>query len=205
MLFQDLIEQIEDTAENREPAFVDNIDSFVRRAEQRIYRTARLPATRQRTTVSLTSGTATASWPSGFLLPLSANVEVAGVRQVLLIKDVSYLAQAYPDESVTGTPRVYANLDELLLVVAPTPDANLTMNLDYLGFPNSIVDDGESWLGDNAEEALFYGSMVEAYTFLKGEPDVMAMYEKKFIESVGMLVQDGQAADQDENLGTTVV
>lgn len=206
MIYQDLIEQIEDAVENREQSFVDNIDSFVRRAEQRIYRSARLPGARNRNTSTPTvAGVATYSWPSGFLLPLSMSVTVSGTYNVLLLKDVSYIWTAYPTTATQGVPRVYGNMNDTQFVIAPTPNAAYTINIDYYGFPNSIVDDGTSWLGDNAEEVLFYASIVEAYIYLKGDADVMAMYEKKFTEALALLAQDAMAQSEDENLGSTVI
>lgn len=199
MTYQDLIESVEAYLESSEEEFVDQIDRFVRLAEQRIYRTARLPSVRATTTVALSTGVATGSWPSDFLLPLSA--DIAGTP--LLMKDKSYLKEAYG--SSTGTPRIYANASETQVIVAPVPDGNYTMNLDYIRFPESIVDAQTSWLGDNAEEALLYGTLVEAYIFNKGEPDLLEQYKVKFAEAVSTLVADAGAADQDENLGTTVI
>ncbi len=206
MNYQDIIEQIEDATENREQSFIDNIDSFVRRAEQRIYRVARLPASRQRSTsVSTVSGTAAYSWPDDFLLPLSVSAATGGVRTALLIKDVSYIQAAYPDASATGSPAVYANLSATQFLIGPTPDGVYSVQIDYIGFPASIVDEGTSWLGDNAEEALFYGAMVQALKYMKAPQEDIDAADKTFLEAVAMLKADADAADDDEHVGSTVV
>lgn len=193
MNYAELVELIQDYTESREPTFVDNIPRFVRQTEQRVYRTVMLPELRKVATLSTTASSATLDRPADFLSVFSfAVVDGDGAYHFLYDKDPSFIREAYPSGS-TGLPRFYAQLTGTApatngtFILGPTPDANYSVELQYYYDPPSIVDEGSSWLGDNAETVLLYGSLVEAYTYLKGEADVMAQYRQQYMEALGQL------------------
>lgn len=194
MTYAELVELIQNYVENREPTFVANIPRFVRQTEQRVYRTVMLPELRKNATSTLTPGSPYLERPADFLSVFSLSViSPSGAYSFLYDKDVSFIREAYPDPSVRGVPKYYAQFDgddagaEGHLIVGPTPDAGYTVELHYYYDPPSIVDTGTSWLGNNAETVLLYGSLVEAYTYLKGEVDVMAQYRQQYEEALGQL------------------
>lgn len=194
MNYAELVELIQDYVENREPTFVANIPRFVRQTEQRVYRTVMLPELRKNATSTLTTGSPYLERPADFLSVFSlAVVDGAGAYSFLYDKDVSFIREAYPYPATSGLPKYYAQFDgdsassDGNFMVGPTPDANYTVELHYYYDPPSIVDSGTSWLGDNAETVLLYGSIVEAYTYLKGEQDIMAQYRQQYNEALGQL------------------
>jgi hypothetical protein len=195
MNYVELVDAIQDYAETRELSFVANIPLFVRQAEQRVYRTVMLPELRKVGTLPLVAGSQTVDRPTDFLSVFSfAVVDAQGDYFFLYDKDPSFIREAYPNASTTGRPRVYAQLDgdagatpSGRFIVAPTPDANYDIELQYYYDPPSIVDAGTSWLGDNAETVLLYGTLVEAYTYLKGDPDLMAQYTQRYQEALTLL------------------
>ena len=206
MNYAALLQAIQDYAENDEATFVTNIPQFVRSAEQKIYRAVRIPDTRTRdAAIAITAASNTATIPTGFLLPLSLKIVASGVEYPLLNKDESFLTEAYPATAVTGRPRYYAVRDDATFALAPTPDANYTATLNYLAFPTSIVSASTTWLGTYAESALLYGSLVEAYIFMKGESDVLNMYKTRFDEEIVLLQQENSSIKADEYYGDTAV
>lgn len=191
MNYAQLTQAIKDYAEYEETTFVSQIPNFVRQAEQRVFRTVLLPELRTHATTTAVVGNPYVARPADFLAPFSlAVVTDAGEYYYLQEKDVDFVRQAYPTPSSTGLPRYYGQFDgdrtgsEGNFLLGPTPDAAYTVALHYYYDPESIVDAGTSWLGDNAQMLLLYGSLVEAYTFMKGDADMMAQYEKKYQEAL---------------------
>jgi hypothetical protein len=181
------------------------IDTFIQQAEERIYNSVQFPSLRKNVTALTTIypndvRAMYLSAPGDFLAVYSmAVIDSDGNYEYLLNKDVNYLRAAYPNPATTGKPKYYALFgptttnanppvitDELTLLLAPSPDAVYSVELHYFYYPESIVDasDGRTWLGDNFDSALLYGALVEAYTFMKGEPDVLANYNKRYEEAM---------------------
>ena len=188
--FTTLKTAIQDYTQNTESTFVTNLPTLIVQAENRIIKSVELPNFRKNVTGTLTSGNPYLSTPSDYLYPFSlAVLDSSNNYDYLLNKDVSFIREAYPTASTTGSPKFYAQFDDDTFIVAPAPDANLTVELHYFYIPQSITvaSSGESWLGTNATDALLYASLVEAYTFMKGEPDIMANYEKRFEEALQRL------------------
>jgi len=169
----------------------EQIDTFIRQAEQRIYNSVQILALRKNVTGSTTASNRYLTTPSDWLANFSLAVidPVTGEYEYLLNKDVNYIRQAFPFPATTGKPTHYAYFDEDSYILGPTPDAAYTMELHYFYYPQSIVDAGTSWLGDNFDSALLYGSLLEAYTFMKGEQDVIANYTARYNQSLAMLKQ----------------
>lgn len=193
MNYATLTQLLQDYLETAETTFVADIPTFVRQAEERIYRTVQIPELRKNVTGNMTSGNRYLARPSDFLAPFSLAVISAGSYTYLLEKDMSFLREAYPNPATQGSPRFYAQYDGDVptatgnFLVAPTPDQNYQVELQYYYDPPSIVDAGTSWLGENAETALLYGSLVEAYTYLKGDADLLAHYTNRYNEAMAQL------------------
>ena len=188
--FTTLKKAIQDYTQNTESTFVTNLPTLIVQAENRIIKSVELPNFRKNVTGTLTSGNPYLSTPSDYLYPFSlAVLDSSNNYDYLLNKDVSFIREAYPTASTTGSPKFYAQFDDDTFIVAPAPDANLTVELHYFYIPESIsiASSGTSWLGTNATEALLYSSLVEAYTFMKGEPDILSGYENRFKEALGRL------------------
>ena len=183
---------IQDYTQNYEDEFVANIPVFVKQAEQRIYNTVQFPSLRKNVTGNLTPNNKYLSCPIDFLSVYSmAVVDTTGAYEYLLNKDVNFIRQAYPTPTDTGTPKYYALFGptfsastELSFILGPTPNINYQVELHYFFYPESIVTTSTTWLGDNFDTVLLYGSLVEAYTFMKGEADLMALYDGKYKEAL---------------------
>jgi hypothetical protein len=191
---------IQDYCESTEQSFVSNIPTFVQLAEERIYNTVQLPAIRKNVTGTTTSGNQYLSLPSDWLSTFSMAVIDPTTQdyEYLLNKDVNYIRAAYPPPTSTGKPAYYAIFDDTTMLLGPTPDATYTMELHYYYYPTSIVNSGTSWLGTNFETVLLYGSLREAYTYLKGEQDMMNYYEQKYQEALGQLKRLGDGLDRQD-------
>jgi hypothetical protein len=174
---------IQDYVQSTETDFVANIDTIIKQAEDRILKSVQLPDFRVNKLGSLTSGNQYLTMPSDFLAPYSLAVDDSGY-EYLIFKDVNFIREAYPSSSTTGTPKYYAIFDENTFILGPSPDDDFTVELHYFHKPASIVDDGTSWLGTNAESVLLYGCLVEAYTFLKGEADLLQVYMARYQEAL---------------------
>jgi hypothetical protein len=164
------------------------IDTFIKQAEQRIYNSVQFPQFRKNQTGSMTTNNKYLATPSDFLAvyELAVTNPTTSEYEYLLNKDVSYIRAAYPNPATTGIPKYYALFDENTLVLGPTPAANYTVELHYFYYPESITAaaSGQTWLGDNFDSTLLYGSLVEGYTFMKGEADVIAAYAKRYEEAM---------------------
>jgi hypothetical protein len=187
----------------------NQINFFITQAEERVYNTVQIPALRKNVTGVTTDGNKYLSCPSDFLSVFSmAVVDGDGNYEYLLNKDVNFIRAAYPNPNTEGLPKYYALFgptvvtstitDELSFILGPTPDANYTVELHYYYYPESITvaADGRTWLGDNYSPVLLYGTLVEAYTFLKGEVDMTAQYEKKYQEAMGQLNRLGTGLER---------
>lgn len=200
MNYAQLTQLIQDYCESTEQSFVANIPTFVQVAEQRIYNTVQLPALRKNVTGSMSNGNQYMSLPSDWLSTFSIAVldPVTNEYEYLLNKDVNFIRASYPFPAVSGKPAYYAIFDATTMLLGPTPDANYTAELHYYYYPVSIVTAGTSWLGNNFDSVLLYGSLREAYTYLKGEGDMMQNYEQKYQEALGQLKRLGDGLDRQD-------
>lgn len=189
MNYAQLVASITSYLEAGSTQFLAQMDTFIRQAEERIYRAVQIPELRKNATTTLSAGSTYLARPSDMLSVFSlATINAAGVYNYLINKDVNFIREAYPDPAVTGTPKYYAQFDGDVtspsspghFIVGPTPAAEYQAELHYYFDPPSIVTSGTSWLGDNAEAALLYGSIMEAYRFEKGDPDLMAAYQAAY-------------------------
>lgn len=205
MNYTQLTAALQDYLETQETSFVSNIPTFVRQAEERIYRSVQIPELRKNVTAATTSGNQYLARPSDFLSVFSlAVVDGSGNYSYLYDKDVNFIREAYPGPSTQGLPKYYAQFDgdqvgsEGNFILGPTPNSNYTVELHYYYDPPSIVDTGTSWLGTNAETALLYGSLVEAYTYLKGDADMLQLYTNRYNEAMLQLFGIDLRAKRDD-------
>ncbi len=162
----------------------EQIDTFIQQAEQRIFNSVQFPNFRKNQTGTLTANNKYLEAPPDFLASYSLAVITDGNFEYLLNKDVNYIRAAYPSPTDTGLPRYYAQFDDNTFILGPTPNAAYTVEMHYFFYPESIVTAGNTWLGDNFDTALLYGSLVEAYTYMKGEADIVAAYNKRYEEAM---------------------
>lgn len=175
------------------------IDTFIQQAEQRVFNSVQIPDLRKNVTGNCTSGNKYLSVPSDWLANFSLSViDASGVQHFLLNKDVEYIREAFPDPSEGGQPTHYAIFDQNSYILGPTPDASYSMELHYFYYPQSIVTAGTSWLGDKFDSVLLYGSLLEAYTFMKGEQDVQNTYISRYNEALAMLKQLGEGKNRQD-------
>jgi len=187
MTYAELTAAIKDYANNTETAFVAAIPTFVKQAEQRIYRSVNLPVNRKNQAGNMSDGNAYLTMPTDFLLPLSLSITSSSNQIFLLNKDANFIRSTYPNASTKGTPKYYGTFASDTFIIGPTPDDNYVTELHYYYQPASIVDTSPSWLGTNADTVLLYGSLVEAYTYMKGDPDMMQLYQQRYQEALGLL------------------
>ena len=178
----------------------EQVDRFIQQAEQRIYNNVQFPSLRKNMTGNIQSGNKYLKAPDDYLATYSlAVIDAAGNYEYLLNKDVNFIRQAYPNPTTdVGIPRYYALFgpaivgsqisDELTFIMGPTPNANYTAELHFYYYPESITTaaDGRTWLGDNFDTVLLYGALVEAYTFMKGETDMLTLYNQKYVEALAL-------------------
>lgn len=177
----------------------EQIAVFVRQAEERIYNSVQLLELRKNVTGNVTAGNQYLTVPSDWLANFSlAVIDESGAYEYLLNKDVNFIREAFPAPDSLGKPTHYAMFDQDSYILGPTPDDNYDVELHYFYYPPSIVDAGTSWLGDNYESALLYGSLLEAYTFMKGETDVIQNYESRYGQSLAMLKQLGEGKNRQD-------
>ena len=185
----------------------EQIDTFIQQAETRIYNNVQLLDLRKNVTGNATSGNMYLSVPSDWLANFSLAVidPVTGGYDYLLNKDVNYIREAFPYPASTGKPTHYAMFDQNSYILGPTPDDNYDMELHYFYYPQSIVTAGTSWLGDNFSTVLLYGSLLEAYTFMKGEQDVLAQYQKRYDEALAQLKELSEGKNRQDMYRTQQV
>jgi hypothetical protein len=162
----------------------EQIDTFIQQAEQRIYNSVQFPNFRKNQTGVLSPSNQYLEAPPDFLASYSLAVITNDSYEYLLNKDVNYIRAAYPNPTVEGIPKYYAQFDDNTFILGPTPDAAYTVEMHYFFYPESIVTASTTWLGDNFDSALLYGSLVEAYTYMKGEADIVAAYNKRYEEAM---------------------
>ena len=190
MNYTELTNAIKEYTDNTETTFVNNIPNFVRQTEERIYRSILIPELRKNVTTSLSTSNRFLAKPTDFLAVFSiAVVDGSSNYSFLLPKDVNFIREAYPATATSGLPVYYSLFDGDNFLIAPTPDSTYTVQLHYYYDPPSIVTSSTSWLGDNAESTLLYGSLVEAATFMKGEPDIVGFYKTRYDEALADLQQ----------------
>jgi hypothetical protein len=188
MNYAQLVTAIENYTESTESVFVAQIPTFVQLAEERIYNAVQIPAIRRNVTGRVTTGDKYLSLPTDYLATFSlAVVDSDGNQQFLLDKDVNFIRQAYPNPVDSGVPKYYGQFAPYTFILGPTPDQNYEVELHQYYYPESIVTAGTSWIGDNFETVLLYGSLREAVIFQKGEQDMVAYYEKMYMESLALL------------------
>ena len=190
----------------------EQIDTFIKQAEQRIYNSVQFPSIRKNVTGTTTNGNKYLSSPSDFLAVYSmAVIDNSGNYEYLLNKDVNFIRAAFPNPADTGIPQYYALFgptttndvvpvitNELSFILGPTPNAQYSVELHYYYYPESIVTAGSSWLGDNFDSVLLYASLLEAYTYMKGEADVIANYEKRYNEALMLAKRLGDGMERSD-------
>ena len=197
MNYAQLVTAIQDYTENQ--FTTTDINTFIDGAEQRIYNSVQIPAIRKNVTGNVSSGVPYLSIPDDWLATFSlAVVDDSGNYQYLLNKDVNFIRAAFPSPSYSAIPEYYAVFDQNSFILGPTPNTNYAAELHYFYYPASIVTAGTSWIGDNFDSVLLYGALLEAYTYMKGEADVYAAYQKRYDEAMELLKQLGDAKDRQD-------
>jgi hypothetical protein len=197
MNYAQLVAAIQSYTENQYTT--TDINTFIENAEQRIYNTVQLPDLRKNVTGNMTSGNKYFSLPSDWLSTFSiAVINDDNEYTYLLNKDVNFIREAFPDtdSDFYGVPQYYAIFDDTTMILGPTPDADYNTELHYYYYPTSIVTSGSSWLGNNFDSALLYGSLLEAAAFLKEEPDTVAMYTARYNEAMQLLQNLGEGKNR---------
>ena len=223
MTYTELIAAIQSYTENTFPetylasgstvSSTTQLNTFITQAEQRIYNTVQFPSLRKNVTGQTTIGNKYLSCPLDFLATYSLAVVTADGQEFLLNKDVNFIRQAYPKATDTAVPKYYALFgptttdsltpaitNELSFIIGPTPDATYDVELHYYYYPQSITvaASGQTWLGDNFDSVLLYGSLVEAYTFMKGEQDIIALYDGKYKEALALASRLGDGLERSD-------
>ncbi len=217
MDYNTLFSQIQAYTENQFPAtylangstvsYTTQINTFIQQAESRIYNTVQIPSLRKNVTGTCTASNKYLACPNDYLSTYSLAVisPSDGSYTYLLNKDVNFIRESYPIPTDTGVPKYYAlfgsrlnDPTELTFILGPTPNYAFDAELHYFYYPESIVDAGTSWLGDNYSPALLYGSLVEAYSYMKGEPDLLAMYNTKYQEAMQQLNRLGTGLERND-------
>ena len=214
MNYAELVTAIQDYTENSFNYSTDPtpVNTFIQQAEQRIYNTVQFPSLRANKTGVTTANNKYLSCPGDFLAVYSlAVIDATGAYEYLLNKDVNFIRQAYPTPTDTAIPKYYALFgptttsgaspvvtNELSFILGPTPDAAYDVELHYYYYPESIVTANTTWLGDNLDSVLLYGSLVEAYTYMKGEPDIMTGYDMKYKEALGLAIRLGNGMERSD-------
>ena len=214
MNYAELVIAIQDYTENSFSYSTDPapINTFIEQAEQRIYNSVQFPSIRKNVTGVTTASNKYLSCPGDFLAVYSIAVETTDGQEFLLNKDVNFIRQAYPKATDTAVPKYYALFgptttsgsspvvtNELSFILGPTPDSAYTVELHYYYYPESIVTASTTWLGDNFDSVLLYGSLVEAYTYMKGEADIMAFYNTKYQEALALAKRLGDGMERQDS------
>jgi hypothetical protein len=220
MNYTQLVASIEAYTENNFPDITladgaiettkEQIDRFIQQAEQRIYNNVQFPFLRKNMTGNIQAGNKYLQAPNDYLATYSlAVIDASGNYEYLLNKDVNFIRQAYPNPTTdTGIPKYYALFGpalsgstittELTFILGPTPNTTYTAELHFYYYPESIVTSGTSWLGDNFDTVLLYGSLVEAYTFMKGEADMVMLYNQKYVEALALAKRLGDGMERQD-------
>ena len=189
---------IQDYSDNSETTFVNNINNFIKAAEEKIFKSVDLDLFRKNVTSAFTSSDQFLTVPTDYLASFSLQITTSGSESFLLQKDVNYLREHTPSASTTGLPKYYARFSEDHFIVAPTPNSAYTVQLNYYFRPTSLTagsDSGTTWISTNAPFALLYGSLLEAYVFMKGEPDIIKNYTDLYLQYMERLKDLGEARE----------
>ena len=216
MTYTELVAAIQSYTENQFPATTladgstvsstTQINLLIEQAEQRIYNSVQFPSIRKNVTGSITANNKYLACPSDFLATYSiAVIDATGAYEFLLNKDVNFIRQAYPQPTDTAIPKYYAlfgsqsnDPNELTFILGPTPDATYSVELHYYYYPESITTAGTTWLGDNFDSVLLYGSLVEAMTYMKGEADMVTLYNTKYNEALALAKRLGDGMERQD-------
>jgi hypothetical protein len=192
---------IQDFTENSETSFVTNLPVFIRGAEDRIFTLVDLELFRKNATAQLTLGDPYLSVPTDYLAPFSFQIITTNYKEFLENKDVNFVQQYAVDAGINTTPKYYSVFDVGNFIVGPTPDLAYDVELHYYYRPASITAgaaSGTTWLSENAPNALLYGSLVEAYTYMKGEQDMLQLYEQRFAQEIQRLKDLAEARENSD-------
>jgi len=205
MNYAALVSAVSSYSENTFPTVDMNL--FITQAEKRIYNTVQIPSLRKNVTGSTTTSNKYLQCPTDFLsvFSLAAIDPTTGAYTFLLNKDVNFIREVFPTPASTGAPKYYAifgprsdNEAELTFILGPTPNAVYSTELHYFYYPESIVTASNTWLSDNYDPALLYGTLIEALTYMKGEPDMLALYDGKYKEALGQLKRLGDGLERQD-------
>jgi len=195
MTYAELKSLVQNYLQNTETTFVSDLPKLIEQAEERILKTVNLPVFRKNVSGTLSLGNQYLSTPTDFLDNFSLSFTNSSEQTFLLYKDVNFIREAYANASTTGLPKHYALFDDTTFIIGPTPNDNFVVELHYFYRPASITageDSGTTWLSTNAINALLYGTLLESYVYMKGEPDLMMQYEKRFLEALARLKNLGE-------------
>jgi len=197
--YAQLKQAVEDYTENDEASFVSNIPLFIRLAEERILKGVRLNLFQKNQFGTMTTGNKYLAAPDDFLAPFSLSLtDGDGDTQFLEFKELDFVQTHTPDPMTTGVPRYYGQFDVGYFIVAPTPAADYVVDIHYLYRPTSLTagaDSGTTWLSENASITLLYAALIEAYTYMKGEPDLLNLYNARYTESLARMKNLGEARE----------
>jgi hypothetical protein len=195
-----LKQSIQDWTQNSETTFVNELDFIIKNAEERIFKVVDLDYFRKNVTGTMSSGNQFLQKPSDYLASFSLSYVKDSANVFLLQKDVNFIQEYNPNPATTGSPRYYASYDVDNFIVGPTPDSSYSVELHYFYRPASITADanGTTWIGTNAPDALLYACLVEAYTFMKGESDLLQLYTSRFTEAVTRLKVYGEGQENND-------
>lgn len=204
MTYNELVTMVSDYCENTFPTA--DMNTFIRQAEQRIYNTVQIANLRRNMTGTLSANNKYLSAPGDFLSTYSlAVIDTNGDYVYLLNKDVNFIREAYPSSSATGLPKHYAifgpstsDAKELSFILGPTPNTNYGVELHFYYYPESIVTASQTWLGDNFDSALLYGTMCEAVTYMKGEADMVKLYQDRYVQAIALLKNLGDGKQRQD-------
>ena len=207
MTYNELVTAVQSYTENTFPTV--DMNRMIEQAEQKIYNAVQLPSLRKNVTGTCTTNNKYLSCPNDYLSSFSlAVIDATGAYSYLLNKDVNFIREAYPSPTDTGLPLYYGLFgpqysypDELSFILGPTPDLDYNMELHYFFYPESITvaADGQTWLGNNFDVALLNGTLMEAITYMKGEPDMLALYQARYQEAMMLLKQLGDAKEKGDS------
>ena len=201
MTYGELKNLIQNYLQNSETSFTTYLPDMIKQAEDRILENVQLPVFRKNQTGSVSSGNQYLGIPSDFLAPYSLSFTNSSNQTFLINKDVNWIRELYPNASTTGEPEYYAIFDNDYFIVAPTPDSAYNVELHYFYRPASITagsDSGTTWLSTNAPSALLYACLLEGYVYMKGEQDMMSVYNTRYESALGRLKVLGEGRDRND-------
>jgi len=196
--YDELKTAIQDYTENTETTFVNNLDIFIKNAEERILKIAQLEVFRKNASGTMTASNQFLAVPSDYLAPFSLSLTKNSQKEFVMFKDVNFVQSFNPNGTTEGTPRYYAYYDVSNFILGPTPDAAYDVELHYFYRPLSLTagaGSGTTWLSENASVALLYGCLIEAYTFMKGEGDLVQNYTQRFTEALSRVKNFGESQE----------